>query len=123
MITDIAVAITPATSAAFVGRIIVFDLIARLPNAETYCSAILKLTDCSPPGDSIASATWRMAFAFASAMARIADACPWALLISAWRSPSDFAIAAARAPSARLICSCRLPSDVAMTARFSRSAA
>src|SRR6185436_9748771 len=73
-ITDIAVAIIPATSAALVGRIIVFALIARLPNAATYCSATLKLTACSPPGDSIASATCRIAFAFASAIARIAAA-------------------------------------------------
>ena len=35
---------------------------------------------------------------------------------------SEREMAASRAPCARLICSCCLPSDVAITARFSRSA-
>jgi len=75
-----------------------------------------------PPGELIASATWRMALAFASAIDRIAAACPCAVLISACLTPSDWAMAAARAPAARLICCCCAPSEVAITARFSRSA-
>jgi hypothetical protein len=100
----------------------VFVAFARLPNCAMYSSAILKLTAPIPPDVPIASAICRIAFAFASAIARIAAACPWAVLISDCFSPSDFAIAASRAPCAMLICSWRLPSDVAITARFSRSA-
>ncbi len=63
-----------------------------------------------------------MASAVASATATIADASPWALLISAWRSPSERAMEASRSPVAMLICSCLRPSEAAISARFSRSA-
>src|SRR5437016_2908623 len=46
---DSAVAITPATSATFAGRISVFVVRARLPNCAIYSSATRKFTACKPP--------------------------------------------------------------------------
>ena len=66
--TDIAVAITPAISPTFAGTISVLFVRARLPNCSMYCSATLRFTAPIPPGSSIASATWRIAFALASAI-------------------------------------------------------
>ena len=66
--TDIAVAIMPAISPTLAGRISVFVVCARLPNCSMYCSATLRLTAPMPPGLAIASATWRIALALASAM-------------------------------------------------------
>src|SRR5450631_1720679 len=100
--TVVTVATSPARSERFDGTISVLLVLARLANAATYSSATLRLTALRPPGELIASATWRIALALASAMERIAAAWPCAVLISACFTPSDWAIAAARAPAARL---------------------
>src|ERR671930_1551767 len=70
--TDIAVAIRPATSETFAGRISVFVVFARLPNCAMYSSATRRFTACTPPGAPIDSAIWRIAFAIASALTRVA---------------------------------------------------
>ena len=72
--TVVAVATSPARSDRFDGTISVLLVLARLANAATYCSATFRLTALMPPGETIASATWRIALAFASAIDRIAAA-------------------------------------------------
>ena len=48
--TFVAVAITPAKSDTVCGMIIVFVVLAKLPNSFIYCSATLKFTASCPPG-------------------------------------------------------------------------
>src|SRR6202521_4042050 len=55
--TVVAVATSPARSDRFDGTMSVLLVLARLANAATYCSATLRLTALTPPGDTIASAT------------------------------------------------------------------
>ena len=66
--TDIAVAIMPATSPTFAGTISVLVVLREVAERATYCSATLRFTAPNPPGLAIASATCRIAFAFASAI-------------------------------------------------------
>ena len=51
----------------FDGTISVVPSFARPAKAATYCSAILRLTAFRPPGELMASATWRIAVALAAA--------------------------------------------------------
>src|SRR5204862_7875999 len=70
--TVMAEATTLATSERLVGTIMVLLVLARLPRAPMYSSAILRFAACSPPSLPIASATTFTAAAVASATTRSA---------------------------------------------------
>src|SRR5258708_988164 len=92
LISAMDVAISEETSLMLPGTIMVLFFWASWAKASTARSATFRFTASWPPGDWMASAILRMASAVASATDVMAMASPWALLISACRSPSDLAM-------------------------------